>query len=516
MIKRIIYIFFISVLLYACGGSGGSSSVQSGNMDTAQYIAKLSQENGINYEKVINTVAYIPPTCWTNTYPDKNTVCFQCHQKPGNEAERLVAYYNPCYSCHTVGKEPNFLDDSSLQMAYTFPNGFTKNPWTNLFKDRSQAVKSISDDEVLIYVRQDNYFDSDGEIFLRKQLPSDWSGYIPDCYFNFDNEGFDINPKTKQYTGWRAFRYYPFTGGFMPTNGSFDDVLIRLPEEFRTDKDGKFNKDIYKANLAIIESLIKQKDINTESIDERLINFDFDKDGKLAISTKVKFTWRNDTTSMTYVGMAGELLKQGKTRLAGGLYPVGTEFLHTVRYIDWDESKNEPKLSKRMKELRYGKKTWWANYNFLESFFNRKGTEIFLFGEITPEFFVGSYKTGFETGNGWVYQGYIEDKKGNLRPQTNEETVFCMGCHSYVGASTDTTFAFARKLEGSSLNDTHYGWGHWTQKGLKGIKEQVIEYNVNDLLGRPLGKLNEYAFYLRWTKSSDDYRLNDEVMKEFY
>ncbi|MCX8027486.1 MAG: hypothetical protein N3A62_06505 [Thermodesulfovibrionales bacterium] len=514
---RLMSLFVLTTLflLNACGG-GGSTNISQSTMDTAQYITKLSQENGINYEKIINTVAYIPPTCWTNTYPDKSTPCFQCHQKPGHDAEKLVAYYNPCYSCHTVGKEPNYLDDSSLQIVYAFPNGFTKNPWTNLFKDKTQAVMNITDDDIIRYIRQDNYIDNDSEIILKKNLPSDWLGYRPDCYFNFDTEGFDIDPKTKQYTGWRAFRYYPFPGGFMPTNGSFDDVLIRLPEEFRTDKDGKFNKEIYKANLSILEALIKQRDITIESIDERLINHDLDKDGILGIATKVKFTWKTNPTSMTYVGKAEELLKQGKLRLAGGLYPVGTEFLHTVRYIDWDDAKNEPKMSKRMKELRYAKKTWWANYNFLEEFFNRKGREIFLFGEVIPEFFVGNYKTGFETGNGWIYQGYIEDKRGNLRPQTNEETVFCMGCHSYIGASTDTTFAFARKLEGSSQADIHYGWGHWSQKGLKGIKEPIVEYQVKDLLGRPLGKLNEYAFYLRWTKSADDYRMNEEVMSEFF
>ena len=513
---------FISLLLLvaftltACSGGGGA--VGSGeNIKTSEYILKIAMDNGISYEDVTNNIAYIPPMCWTNTYPDKETtVCFQCHQKPGHAAEKIVAYYNPCYSCHTVGKEPNYLDDSSLQMVYAFPDGFTKNPWSNLFKDRTQAISAISDEDVLRYIRQDNYLTNQGEILLKTQLPPDWPGYRPDCYFNLDPEGFDIDPKTNQYTGWRAFRYYPFTGAFMPTNGSFDDVLIRLPIEFRTDKEGRFNKEIYKANLAIIESIIKQRDITTESIDERSINYDLDKDGVISTATKVRFTWKQDPGSMTYMGMAGELIKQGKVKLAGGLYPVGTEFLHTVRYIDWDEAQNGPRLSKRMKEARYGKKVWWADYNYLEAFFNKKGIEIFLTGEVTPEFFVGNYKTGFETGNGWVYQGFIEDKKGNLRPQTNEETLFCMGCHSYLGASTDTTFAFARKLEGSSINDVHYGWGHWSQKGLKGIKEPVVEYNVNDLSGRPLGRLNEYAFYLRWTKSSDDYRLNDEVMTNFY
>ncbi|MCX8031497.1 MAG: hypothetical protein N3A59_07985 [Thermodesulfovibrionales bacterium] len=512
-ILKVIVIGIIALSLLACGG--GSSSVQNG-LSTSQYITMLSKENGIDYDKISNAVAYIPPMCWVNTHPDPTKPCYQCHLKPGHEAEKIVAYYNPCYSCHTVGKEPNYLDDSSLQIIYAFPTGFTKNPWTNLVKDRTQTIAAISNDEVLKYVRQDNYIDIDGEIILKKELPVDWQGYRPDCYFNFDNEGFDINPKTKQLTGWRSFRYYPFVGAFFPTNGSFDDAIIRLPMEFRTDKEGNFNKEIYKANLAIVEALIKQRDINTEPIDEIAINYDIDKDGKLSIATMVKYTWPIDSKSMSYVGKAGELLSQGKIKMAGGLYPVGTEFLHSVRYIDWDDVKGEPKISKRMKELRYGKKLWWANYNFLEEFYQRKGIEIFLFGEIVPEFFVGNYKTGFETGNGWLYQGYIEDKKGRLRPQTNEETYFCMGCHSFLGSTKDTTFAFPRKLEGSNPNDVHFGWGHWSQKSLKGIKEPMVEFKVKDLSNKPLGKQYEYSFYLRWTKSSDDFRMNEEVIEKFF
>jgi hypothetical protein len=367
---------------------------------------------------------------------------------------------------------------------------------------------SISDEEVLRYVRQDNYIDSDGEISLKKLLPSNWQGFRPDCYFNFDSEGFDINPKTRQYTGWRAFRYYPFPG-FFPTNGSFDDVLIRLPEEFRFDKDGRFNKDVYKANLAIVESLIKQKDITTEPIDERIINYDLDKDGRLGISTQVKFTWRDDRNSMAYVGKAGELLRNGAVNLAGGLYPVGTEFMHSVRYIDWDDSKAEPIFSKRLKELRYGKKVWWADYNYLHTFAQRRGIEQFLLGERPPESFFGNYEIGIENQMGWVYQGFIEDKRGRLRPQTTEETLYCIGCHRAIGGNTDTTFAYARKFEGSSINDVHYGWGHWTQKGHKGVKEQMIVFEK-------LPKQYEYSFYLRWTKSSDDFRMNDEVIGRFF
>jgi len=496
-------------LIYSCGSGLSSFNEQQGNpIDKATLIKQFQTENGIDYTKILNSVAYIPSVCWVNTVPTKNKPCFQCHSKPGHQAEKIAAYYNPCYTCHTAGKEPNYLDDSSLQLVYAFPNGFEKNPWTNLFKDRTQSVMAISDEEVLRYVREDNYIDNDGEIILKKILASDWQGLRPDCYFNFDGEGFDINPKTKEYTGWRAFRYYPFPG-FFPTNGSFDDVLIRLPEGFRVDRDGRFNKDIYKANLAIIEALIKQRDITVEPIDERLINYDLDKDGKLGVSTRIKFTWKNDRNSMTYVGKAEELLKQGKVNIAGGLYPVGTEFLRSIRYVDWDDSKSEPRLSKRLKELRYGKKIWWADYNYLHTFAQKRGTEQFLLGERVPESFFGNYEIGIENQVGWIYQGFIEDKKGKLRPQTNEETLYCIGCHRAVGGTKDTTYAYARKLEGSAINDVHYGWGHWSQKGHKGIKEQMVEFEK-------LPKQYEYSFYLRWTKSSDDFRLNDEVIGGFF
>jgi len=505
---------FVTLLsfIYSCGsGSSSLSDQQSSSMASmakAMYLKQLELTNEIDYTKILNSVAYIPSVCWVNTVPTKDKPCHQCHLQPGNKAEEIPAYYNPCYVCHTLGKEPNYLDDSSLQMSYAFPDGFEKNPWTNLFVDRTQLILGISDEEVLKYVREDNYIDKDGEITLKKELPPDWQGYRPDCYFNFDDEGFDINPITNEYTGWRAFRYYPFPG-FFPTNGSFHDVLIRLPKEFRIDANGKYNKEIYKANLAIVECLIKQKDITTEPIDEKLIDYDLDKDGNLHISTNVKFTWKDDINSMTYVGMAKELLKEGKIKLAAGLYPVGTEFLQTVRYIDWDESKNEPILSRRLKELRYGRKIWWADYNYLHSFAQKRGMEQFLLGEHVAESFFGNFEIGFENQMGWVYQGFIEDKKGKLRPQTNEETLSCMGCHSALGATTDSTFAFPRKFEGSSIDDVHYGWGHWSQKGLKGVKEQTVEFKV-------LPKQNEYAFYLRWTKSSDDFRMNDEVITTFF
>lgn len=57
--------------------------------------------------------------------------------------------FDPCYSCHTRGTRPNFLDDSDVQLAYAFPGPALTNPWTNLFEDRSARVDAIGDQQIL-------------------------------------------------------------------------------------------------------------------------------------------------------------------------------------------------------------------------------------------------------------------------------------------------------------------------------------------------------------------------------
>ncbi|HHC11495.1 MAG TPA: hypothetical protein ENK79_02535 [Campylobacterales bacterium] len=223
-----------------------------GNHSTNSYIKSLENDNNISYEKIKNSRGiYITSMCYTKT-KDENS----------NQIS------NPCYACHINGKEPNYINDSSLQLEYNFPKEIMKNPFANLFKDRTKAVEAISDSEILEYVQKSNYFDRKGEIVLASSLPDDWRGYRPDCYYNFDDEGFDRDPKGS-YTLWRAFRYYPFLGTFWPTNGSTDDVLIRLDKAFSEDNSSDFDKEIYKLNLAIVEAVVKGKDVNlSKAVDE--------------------------------------------------------------------------------------------------------------------------------------------------------------------------------------------------------------------------------------------------------
>lgn len=455
----------------------------------------------------------------TKLYNETAYITSQCYTKTQDEYNQDILH-NPCFSCHTKNKIPNYtLYDDDMQLAYDFPAIAFKNHWTNLFLDRTKAVEAISDKEILTYVRQNNYM-KNNKIILAQKLKNlskkwdfndngVWDGYIPDCYFHFDNEGFDKNPKG-EYTGWRAFAYYPFLGTFWPTNGSTDDVLIRLDKAFREDSNGKFDKEIYKINLSIVEALIKQKTIATEPIDERIYKVDLNQNGKFDIANKIVFKWEkpkyNPKTlkihgfSMSYVGLAKKLLEKNTFLIAPGLYPKNTEFLHTVRYINIDKNGNIT-MAPRLKELRYAKKDFWYTYFHLSN----SGMEEVKEKAEEPDnvtSYYGDIELGLNNKIGWYYQGFIEDAKGDLRPQSYEETLYCMGCHTNIGAIADSTFVFQRKFEKGTFRD---GWYHWGQKGFQGIADMLL----------PNGE-SEYVRYLKNNNAGDEFRANKEVKEKFF
>lgn len=446
----------------------------------------------INNRGIENPTAYVSSQCYTKTIDEA-----------GNK-------HNPCFTCHRKSVEPNFTYDYWVQEVYDFPEEARVNPFTNLFKDRTEAIAKISDDEILRYVRKSNYFDEQGRITLAERLSKlpenwdydqdgKWDGYVPDCYFNFDSEGFDHAPDGS-HTGWRAFAYYPFPGTFWPTNGSTDDVLIRLGEPFRQNEKGEFDLDVYKLNLAIVEALIQRKDITIPKTDEKRYGVDLDKDGVLGVATKIRYDWAPlQKKFMYYVGQAKALQDKGELHLAAGLYPEKTEFLHTVRYIDVKD--DGIAMAPRMKELRYGVKKFWVDYWTLQ-FTDMKAGRGKREEPDDHDVFLGDAERGLDNGRGWRYMGFLEDYDGELRPSNNEETLFCLGCHGNMGATTDTTFVFQRKLDHRSFQG---GWYHWSQKGLKGMKEPR----------RKDGQL-EYAHYLRQNHAGDEFRENREVMEKFF
>lgn len=406
-----------------------------------------------------NPNAHIPPQCYTKTIDDKGAV------------------HNPCHACHTESRAPNFINDADLQLSYNFAPNALKNGWTNLFIDWRPELAGVSDDAILSYIRKSNYFDDKGEITLAKKLRAvprawdfgddgKWTGFIADAYFNFDGEGFDHAPDGA-LTGWRAYAYYPVPGTFWPTNGSMGDALIRLPEMFRQTEAGAYDAAIYKANLAILEASIK----------------------------------RTGTKALHFVGKAGLEQDAGRVQLHPGLFPVGVELLHTVRYLD--PSGDGVRLAPRLKELRYARK---------HSFFDERALELRAEHEARAKLnasfeirsFGGNLEQGVDNAQGWRFTGFIEDAQGELRPQSFEETVYCIGCHSGTGATDDGIFSFGRKLGEKA---PAHGWFHFDQHGLNGIADRAIA-------GAP--GLTEYVAYLERNGAGDELRQNDELIAKFF
>ena len=448
---------------------------------------------------VVNETAYIPSQCYTKTEATGTTK--QVH--------------NPCYVCHTRGTEPNYLNDQDLQLEYSFPEPALTNPWSNLFEDRTERINDTSDLEIERYIRQGNYLDNNGNIILAKRLRNlpgswdynnntTWDGYMPDCWFRFDDLGFDRIPGGG-YSGWRSFAYYPFPGTFWPTNGSTDDVLIRLPESFRNNEQGVFDLTVYRTNLALIEALITKRNVTIEPVNEQQLGVDLDKDGRLGLAKQVVFDWEPlENRTMSYVGQARREQEQGRVHLAAGLFPEGTEFIQTVRYIDSTPA-GKTILAARMKELRYMKKRTWMTYAALEEAKMNEIKEKDDFPDRVRQL-IGNPEQGINNDDGWLLQGFIEDAAGNLRPQSFEETAYCIGCHGGTGATTDSVYAFPRKLDSS-----HYrqGWYHWSQKGLVGLNEPKVEIHG-------AGVYYEYSYYLMYNGSGNEFRDNLEVREKFF
>lgn len=386
---------------------------------------------------------------------------------------------NPCYTCHTGVHFPNDMNDWLLQVEYAFSEEGSENHWTNLFKDRREKAESYSEAEVFAYVRADNY------AALRRVTAGikDFPGYLPDLDFE---KGFDEDGIARDGSGWRAFRYKPFPGTFWPTNGSTDDVLIRLPEEFRS-LGGKYNRDVYVANLALLELAVASNPqledskvvVRTAQLDERTLGTDLDRNGKLGTVTQVHGLFEH------FLGDATDV------RVVRGLFPRGTEFLHSVRYIDPDE----PSLiAKRMKELRYSKKTRFMDPSQLIGVYNEERDERDA-GRLPV--FQGDAISGVRNKHGWVLQAYIEDAKGRLRLQTHQEHMACLGCHSNLGVTVDNTFSFARKVPGEE------GWAYQDVRGIPDVPQLGHE--------QP-----EFLEYLERVGAGDEFRENDELMSRFF
>lgn len=449
-------------------GLGGAESTEVESQDIPHYIELIEYLK--NFEGVIpatpeyhpvagmyNREAVVPPQCYTRT----------------------DIRYNPCYVCHQdhIRGRENRMGDRDLQEAYSFSDLGMTNHWKNLFEDRTAKVETISDAEILEYIDQDNYSELAGRL-----QEAEFEGWIPDLKdlhlgaAAFDDEGF-----AKDGSHWVAFNYKPFPSTFWPTNGSTDDVMIRLTELYRSDREGAYSKDVYKANLAITEAKIKGvPSIGSLPIDEKRVGVDLDGDGKLGLAVKVDGT-------KGFVGKAEGLFHER------GLYPEGTEFLHTVRYVGVDDA-GEISVSKRMKEVRYMRKV----RSYSKFMYGRKyQTEGFEKEAGNLPGYINLGPHGLDNGTGWAIQGFIENRRGRLRALTYEENFSCMGCHNSIGATIDKTFSFPRKVDGAA---------GWTYINLKGMPDAPSA-------GEERG---EIGTYLERVGGGSEFRHNEEMAQRWY
>lgn len=368
----------------------------------------------------------------------------QCYARTliGDEAR------NPCWVCHTGGSRgsANLAADAHLQGEYSFSSGARVNGWTNLFEDRRREAATLSEDAVLAWIRTDNY----ASLVSALRERSDYGGFVPDLDLRL---GFDARGFARDKSRWRAVRYKPFPGAFWPTNGGAGDVFVRLPARFAADEDGRPSEETYAANLELLAAAIASP--------------------------------AEAELPRSYVGLAKS------TPLRRGVYPEGAELLHTVRYLDPDAPNL---LSVRLKELRYMRKAreldTWGHVRAYE----REAEER---DEQRAPRFAGSGEVGLLGPFGWQLQGFIEDERGALRAQTDEETRACMGCHGSLGVTVDHTFSLARKVPGPD------GW-RW--QDLAGMKD-VPERGHRD---------PEALVYMRRARSADDFDANDEMRARFF
>lgn len=407
--------------------------------------------------RIYNPEAPVPPQCYT----------------------RIEGRYNPCYVCHQNNDDPsrpNFMQDGSLQQAYEFSEAGLTNHHRNLFVDRSAQVAAISDQAILDWIGQDNY-----SALPARLEAMGWTGWMPDLQdYDRGAEAFDARGLAKDGSGWVAFNYKPQPSTFWPTNGSTDDVLIRLPLAFRTLADGRASVDAYFANLALLEAAFQDMErVSLPPVNERALDTDLDGDGVLGTATQVV---RRDM----FVGAAQDVAVRRM------LYPVGTEFLHSVRYVGIEGERITP--ARRMKELRYMVKTRGLSLSQIRS---RYGNELQEKMDENLPRYIDLGDRGMDTGFAWTLTGFIEDAGGALRPQTNEEQFFCRGCHASVGANIDQTWAFPRKMAGAE------GWGYIDYTAMRDVPNK----------GQTKG---EIATYFARVGGGDEFRSNMEMIQRWF
>lgn len=447
------------VTLAGAAGAFALDGMQLASLDADEIMALRPPSTELAAAgRIYNPEAPVPPQCYT----------------------AIEGTFNPCYVCHQNYDDvsrTNFMRDGHLQEAYNFSDAGMTNHYVNLFVDRTQAVAAVADEEIVAYVGEDNY--SALASYLKER---DFDGWVPDLTdYNLAADAFDEHGFAKDGSNWVAFNYTPQPSTFWPTNGSTDDVVIRLPERFRTDENGAEVRDIYTANLALLEIAFQDYDsVSLPPVDETRIGADIDGDGTLGVTKRIL---RSDR----YFGAAAQ---EPVIRMN---YPQGTEFAHSVRYVGVGEN-GDIHHAARMKELRYMVKSRQLSLTALRSRYGNEHQE--KIDENLPRY-VDLGDRGMDNGFGWTILGFIEASDGSLRPQTREEQFFCRGCHATTGANVDQTWAFPRKVKGAE------GWGY-------------VDYHALPDAPNVGAEDNEILTYFKRVGGGDEFRSNTEMLERWF
>lgn len=461
--------------------------------DTRDQVIPWRPANAIDIALMSNREAPVPPQCYTDISDGL-----------GDEGR-----HNPCYACHqnAIPERENVANDRGLQEAYSFSDAGLINHWFNLSEDRSDRVAAITDAEILDWIDDDNYSELAGRLLAAGWGNDDFPGFdtadpavygepwYPDLVdLQEGAAAFDDNGLARDGSWWVAFNYKPLPSTFWPTTGSTDDVMIRLAPAFRQTLAGTDSLDVYRANLALVEATIKGVDrIGALPINEVAIGQDVNGDGVLETAVDEVVLATNPKSTVEgeryfYLGKAGD-----SEYIEPSIYPLGTEFLHTVRYVGVDEEGNIFN-SRRMKEVRYMRRfqrgrVFDQGLLYLEELLEKEDGAL-------PTFLNHGH-SGLAKKFGWQITGFIEAHDGRLRWNTYEENAFCMGCHSAIGSTIDKTFSFARKVDGAA------GWGYINLRGMRDVP------NVGEVL-------EEVATYLQRVGGGNEFRSNAELESRFY
>ncbi|MFO7830968.1 MAG: hypothetical protein R6V18_03160 [Desulfuromonadaceae bacterium] len=383
----------------------------------------FSERTGAPYKPSYNEEPSIPAQCWIETGYGTQNACIYCH------TDYLAK-----------NKHGNAFPLGEDQILYSFPSpDLNKVLWRNTIFPQEIVHRlqkeniSLPDKEDVAYVRRDNWQSAFEK--ARNEGSAEWLNKGADKFVMFpaldpanlfpyrendptgggthgyvDDDGF-VRDESKKYTGWRAINFFPY-GIFTPLSGSVSGIYIRLPQPFRTEN-GKFSQKIYEKNLDLLEQNIK-----------------------------------NRTYEETHYSGDASTIK-----IVKGFFPVGTEFAHPLHYVDLNADgevgakvdgvvDNETVAyefpgtrSRRIKEMRYMYK--WKEVGLKDI------DEEAHYDDVV----IGHEGQGWVDNNaGWLLSAFIEDRQGNLRPQTTEELMQCIGCHGKVGNTVDSVWSFQRKL----------------------------------------------------------------------